>query len=190
MIVDKRKRLIFFLLAMLVLIVLLVWMLISLFSSDESDVATTEPTTNTTVVQEVEPVSVIDEQRKQTREQSAGISALAKTFAERYGSYSNESRFSNLRDLLPLMTSSFAKSTQAVIDSSETPATYYGVTSRVVTVEVLSLDEEVGTASFELTLQREEAVGSPRDISVSYQKLHLDFEQEDRIWKVASASWL
>src|SRR5690349_18870190 len=56
---------------------------------------------------------------------------MAELFAERYGSYSNQGDYQNLRDLLPVMTVSYRQSTEAFLETapSAPPAQYEGVTS-------------------------------------------------------------
>ncbi|MFH1142565.1 MAG: hypothetical protein V1695_02530, partial [Candidatus Uhrbacteria bacterium] len=44
------------------------------------------------------------------------LETLARTFGERYGSYSNESDFANLYDLMPLMTNSMQADTEDLIE--------------------------------------------------------------------------
>ena len=192
MIIDRRKRLAYFLVLILIIILLLMLLFWQLFyrSKPEEVVVVEEPViTQTTVPFETE-VSAIADQQRTGRIESASINVLAKTFVERYGSFSNEANFENLRDVLPLMTASFANETQEFIDSSSAPTDYYGMTSRVITVDVLEMDETAGIASLELTTQREEALDSPVNTTVRYQKIRLDFVMEDGVWKVASATWL
>ena len=124
------------------------------------------------------------------RNDSAGVTTIAKMFTERYGSYSNEANFENLRDVLPLMTDAFATRTNDFIASAKSPDVFYGVSSRVVTVKVEHMDDETGTATILVNTQREEAQGSTQQTAVSYQEIRLELVKEGGIWKVDSAIWL
>ena len=41
-----------------------------------------------------------------------------------------------------------------------------------------------------MNTQREEAIGSPQNISVKYQEIELEYVMEGGVWKVDSANWL
>ncbi len=117
------------------------------------------------------------------------VETLAKTFAERYGSYSNESEFQNLRDLETLMTPQFAAKTEGMIASTEVSDMYYGVTTRVVSMNITAFDEEAGVAEVSVLTQREEAIGSPLNTDVKYQTLVLEMALEGGAWLVDDAVW-
>jgi hypothetical protein len=115
------------------------------------------------------------------------LQSLAVTFVERYGSYSSESEFANLYDVMDLMTASLKAQTEAFITSAKMSEEYYGVTTRVLSTDVLSSSET--SAAVEASTQREESKGSPQNSEVSYKKLLLNCVKEDGLWKVASAVW-
>jgi len=138
-----------------------------------------------------EQISETRQQEEQLdRNSTATIQSASKTFVERYGSYSTEAEFGNLRDVLPLMSASFAAQTEAFIEGATSAKEYYGVTTRVVSLSVDAADEIAGTATVTVTTQREEAKGSIQNISVRYQDVRLTFVLEDDAWKVSSAIWL
>lgn len=189
---SSRKRTILILLV-LILLLLLLWFLWVFFSRSE------EPTTvvDDTVVEEVVDDVIPDnptiseeaiERERETRDLSADVISLSKTFAERYGSYSNEADFANLTDVLPLMSDEFADSTEDFIEAAVAPEDYYGVSTQVITVDVQSETET--EAVVVLTTQREEATGSPQNTSVYYQDIQLTFVKESGEWRVDTATWL
>ncbi len=190
---TRRKRVAIVILILLILLLLIGWLLYVLLSGRASAPSST-PVVQEASKEEVIPsrptVSEVElEQERQTRATSADVAALSKTFIERYGSYSNEAAFANLRDVLPLMSNAFAASTQAFIDEGEVPEEYYGVSTRIVSVEVNSKDEAAGRATVKAMTQREESVGSPQNETVKYQEIILTFVMEDGAWKIDSASW-
>lgn len=116
------------------------------------------------------------------------VETVAKSFAERYGSYSSQSNFQNLRDLMPLMTSSFQVETENLIATLEVEDMYHGITTRVLSVDVtLSEDETIATC--DVQTQREEAWASPLNAEVTYQVLALLLVKDAGEWKVDNATW-
>ncbi len=104
-----------------------------------------------------------------------GAIQLAELFAERYGSYSNQESYQNLRDLLPVMSQSLRQATEAELAKAGTapPAeNYEGVTSAKISTKVLSFSEAAGTASLTVTLQETKTVGTDPP-EVSYRTLRL-----------------
>ena len=67
----------------------------------------------------------------------ANISAIAKSFAEIYGSYSNQSNYSNLEAVLPLLTSRYRPEIASALDnyraSYKPGETYEGATTVALT---------------------------------------------------------
>lgn len=189
---TRRKRLLIISLILLALLLLLIWLLWALFSRGE--VAQVDELEQTDEGEEVIPARpTISEQEleeeRETRTMSADVVSLSKSFVERYGSYSNEADFANLGDVLPLVSAPFSAELQNIIDTGVVPDEYYGVTTSIVTVKVQEEDEAAGTATAAITTQREEAVGSPQNITVKYQDIVLTFVMEDTVWKVDSATW-
>ena len=191
---TRRTRLTIVIIIVLIALLIAGWILMSMRapsgSNQPSDSSQEE------VIEETKPViqkTESDEELAQVtreRRQMADLNATAKTFVERYGSYSNEAEFQNLIDVFPLMTASFVETTQGFIDSSTLPEEYYGVTTKVITVNSESLDEEAGTATLLLTTQKEEASGSVGNVNVRYQDIRLDMLKQGGVWKVNLASWL
>ena len=120
-----------------------------------------------------------------------GAIQLAELFAERYGSYSNQESYQNLRDLLPVMSQSLRKATEAELAKAGTvpPAqNYEGVTSAKISTKVLSFSEAAGTASLAVTLQETKTVGTAPP-EVSYRTLRLSLVKEGEDWKVDAVKW-
>jgi hypothetical protein len=186
---HRKKRL---LIEILVIILLLIigWVLYVWLS--DNDVAVTPASDALQIdLQEEESSPTVSEQeikRTETvRAESTDVISLSKTFVERYGSYSNEANFSNLVDVLPLMSESFRSETESFIETAVAPEEYYGVSTQVIIVDVSSEDDEVATVL--VTVQREEAIGSPQDTSVKFQEIILKMIKEQGSWYVDSATW-
>lgn len=187
---TRRKRLL--IIAMMFFFFMLFFLLLWVLFFKGSDAGEVEEVTQAQEVEEVIPTRpTISEQEleeeRETRTASSDVVSLAKSFVTRFGSYSNETNFANLEDVLPLVSASFAAQLHNTIATSVVPEEYYGVSTSIVTVNV---GEKNGTTSqVRVITQREEAVGSPQNTSVKYQEIVLTFVMEDGSWKVDSATW-
>jgi hypothetical protein len=190
--ISRKTRLTVIGLIALVFLLLLLWLFWFLLKSEKTtEVEPVQQETQT--IDETSTVPSIKEQQlkqeQDMRNQSSGAISVAKMFVERYGSYSNEANFQNLIDVLPLMTVSFAAETNELIAKSKSPETYYGVTTRVLTVNVEKIDEEKGTALIKVNTQREIAKDSPQNTTIETQEILLKLVRLEGIWKVESAVW-
>lgn len=113
---------------------------------------------------------------------------IAELFAERYGSYSNQGDYQNLRDLLPVMTARYRAETEAFLEDAE-PAvgqTYEGVTSKKVSTTVRELDAD--SAVIAVSLQQEKASGASAP-TVGYRTLRMELRKAGDDWLVDRAAW-
>lgn len=119
----------------------------------------------------------------------AAIRLAATTFAERYGSYSSESSYANVRDVYPLVTARFRSVLETRATSSgaatSTPA-YRGVTTVVLRVTIPTYNPGGATISSVAT-QRDTVTGS--DSKVTYETLTLTLKRESNQWKIDDAAW-
>lgn len=120
------------------------------------------------------------------------IKDLAESFAERFGSYSNQSNFSNITDLEFFMTKKMkswaqdyvSKQRQKKIDTS----IYYGITTKAVFSEFVQNDPE--KAVLIISTRRREAIGDSNNSSAVFkQNIRVVVLKESGIWKVDSAYW-
>lgn len=189
MMTPKTRRNIIIALAVILLLILL-WLLSFLIPktkktatpTPEAPVTITPPTTSPFTTEQLQ-------KEKETRVQASGVTTVAKIFTERFGSFSNEANFQNVRDVLPLMTNSFRAATEKSLATKTAPTGFYGITTRVITVSVVSQDETKGTAKIDLSTQRVEENGSAQKTTTKYQDIELTFLKESGVWKVDSATW-
>ena len=115
---------------------------------------------------------------------------LAELFAERYGSFSNQGSYQNLRDLLPVMTDRLQASTRVTLASATTtPSTVYtGTTSLKLKTEVREYDENAGTATIAVTLKQDK-LGVGTTAVTSYRSLKMTLKKIGQDWKVDTAEW-
>jgi hypothetical protein len=119
------------------------------------------------------------------------LKSLASSFGERYGSFSNQSDFKNLRDLQPLMTERFVGETIDYIKNYQSlDDSYYGVTSKTLKTEVIEIKENEGLAEIRLTMQKKEAKETMnQNIKITYQKMVINLQKENGKWRVDNAVW-
>ncbi len=124
----------------------------------------------------------------------AQLQKMSFAFAERYGSYSNQSDFENLEDLMPFMSASLKSKTQDFIAGkraqAKRAAIYYGITTKALNGQVEEFSPEIGRAKFKISCQRQEIVGSTANANVYYQDLEISLIKESGIWKVNKVTWL
>jgi hypothetical protein len=121
------------------------------------------------------------------------LERIAFSFAERFGSYSNHSGYSNVLDLKIFMTKSmqvwadnFVKETAA---KEKYSAIYYGITTKAILAEVQKYDDDAGQADILVKTQRRESTGEIGNASLSYQDIFISFIKESGSWKVNKAEW-
>ena len=125
----------------------------------------------------------------EAQQTEANLRTLAVTFAERYGSYSNQSNYQNIRDVLPLATVRF----RAILGEqlSAPPSAgggYSGVSSVALRTTTQSFDAGAGAAVILVATQRknDDSLGATR---TSYETLTLTFRTESGSWRVDNAQW-
>ena len=139
---------------------------------------------------------VSQQQNKQGVKAPQGIEAelllMVRPFVERFGSYSNQSEYENLQELLSFMTPRMRTWAEGKIrerQAGETPSLYTGVTTKALAHKVTSLNEQAGQAEFLVSTQRRESVGSAGNSKVFTQDIIVKLVKEDSVWLVDGAFW-
>ncbi len=120
------------------------------------------------------------------------ISRFAMSFAERFGSFSSQSNFSNITDLQMFMTSSMRQWSVGYIDRlrEENPSsTYYGISTYALSSETISFNEDAGQAEIRIFTQRRENRDDQPGENLFLQNLRLELMQQANDWKVNAAYW-
>lgn len=116
---------------------------------------------------------------------------LAKTFSERYLTFSTAGDFENLQDARLMATTSFAAKISKQIEEgrAQPSATeFFGVTSRAISVNFLAVSEAEKTAVVEVDMSRQER-GNGGQLRTPYnQRLTIVFVMQDDQWKVDDAT--
>lgn len=155
------------------------------------DGATTEETNQPVVNNEIRKTGNIDITKSEIGEES--LKRIASSFAERFGSYSNHSGYSNVLDLKIFMTKSMQVWADNFVEEERAKekynAIYYGITTKAVSEEVKKFDDDTGQADILVKTQRRESTGEMGNASVSYQDVLISFSKENDSWKVNKAEW-
>ena len=121
---------------------------------------------------------------------SAKMETIARNFAERYGSWSNHNKDDNFKTLQAYLTDNMEQLLNVFITNTEELADdyteYYGVSIKVLNIEILDLIENQ-SAELSLATQREETRGDIKN--VSYQNLKLNLIKDNNNWLVNDAEW-
>jgi len=134
----------------------------------------------------------LNEVNEATEEEQAEILFIANAFAERFGSYSNQSEFANLDDLEIFMTDSmynWIKTYKEDLTNRYGFDTYYAVETKVISNRIENIDDNLGTGSIMLKTQRQEFNNDIANPKVFYQDIKLNIVKLDGNWKVDGAYW-
>lgn len=120
---------------------------------------------------------------------AADLSQIALAFAERFGSFSNQSGYSNISDLEIYMTDSMQTWAETYIqqlsDQYKNNGAFYSITTHALLSQVSSFNDKAGTAVIVVTTKRSVA-GSDQPYD---QKLDLRFRKVNGDWLVDNAHW-
>ncbi len=123
---------------------------------------------------------------------SFDLAKLSKSFAERFGSFTNQSRYENFTDLRLFMTDSFASWTNSYVDNLKKQHSdsinFYGLTTTALSAEPVDFDEKGGSANILVKTERREITNQGEGASY-YQNLELRFKKVGSEWLVDAAYW-
>jgi len=118
---------------------------------------------------------------------------ISLAFVERFGSYSNQSNYSNFEDLKIFMSEKMkAWSDNYIVElkkSAGDASVYYGITTFAVSGEVKKFDDAAGVAQILVATQRRESGADSSVTNVYTQNISLDFVKVKNEWKVDAAYW-
>ncbi|PLX21752.1 hypothetical protein C0584_01450 [Candidatus Parcubacteria bacterium] len=120
------------------------------------------------------------------------LKRTAALFIERFGSYSNQSNFSNISDLKIYMSEGMKVWADDFVQKNNVDrdvSTYYGITTKAISQDVEFIDESAGNVSILVTSLRRETGGDLSEDNSFYQEALVRFVLEKGFWKVSSANW-
>ncbi len=199
----SRTRLVITIVVIILLIAVLVLALISIFGArknestepivlppvDENQVTQKLPTTQPDINNVKVVAPVVKELTAEEKERSFLIKTAA-AFAERFGSYSNQSNYENLLDVKILMTLKMQTWIDSLVVSKKQgplPTVYYGITTRALNTNLKILESK--NAQVIVSTQRQESVGAEANSRVYYQDLQIVFLKDSGVWQIDEARW-
>lgn len=122
----------------------------------------------------------------------AAVEAVARSFAERFGSFSNQSDFENIIDLYPFMTAKMRAWAEDYVvktrAATQAGGVYYGITTRALGVKVLQ--QNTTSAVLEVNTSRRETGGNLGEVKEYLQNIELTLLKDNSdFWKVDQAQW-
>jgi hypothetical protein len=169
--------------------------------SDPAEPAVEQPVTeetNKTAESAAEPtIKAVTEQPvsplKKAEVRSDDLARMALAFAERFGSFSNQSDYGNVRDLQIFMTSSMKVWSENYINEAKAKKTqtaiYYGIVTKAISSEVKQFDADAGRAEILVKTQRRESAGITGNSSTFYQDIIIKYVREQGVWRVDGIYW-
>ncbi|MDD4901711.1 MAG: hypothetical protein PHE24_01090 [Patescibacteria group bacterium] len=201
---NKRTIRTIILIAVIILLLLIIAYFLWMFKFPGSVIpkavskATTSPITNTigqnSTIAATTPVTPVKPSVPPASSETitqANLVKIADSFAERLGSYSNQSNFSNINDLKLLMTASMQSWADKYIAANQKAAysgVYQGVTTRAISTETIDFNDAKGQADFLVHTQKVAQTGADKPV-VTYQDISIAFVKQNNIWLVDNAVW-
>lgn len=108
-------------------------------------------------------------------------------FAARYGSYSNDTRWQNIRDVYYLLTPRMQSVMDSLISSNIPQAGYYSVSTRPLFLNINS--QSSTSAAVTVKTQKQETFSINGQDVISYQDLNLNLIKTGTEWQIDSAEW-
>lgn len=172
---------------LIILIIVLIW--VFFFRSSEEVVDVPEPNVAQVDQPDVTFVQVVPVVTPPAPVRQDNVERLTTFFVERYGSYSNQSPYSNLDGLSSVATDEFSRILTAMQQGVKTiPDTYVGISTRVLSVKVI--DESESDATVIASTQRVESRESKENSTRFFQDMELVLKKINGNWSVDSATWL
>ena len=137
----------------------------------------------------VQPVSPL----KKSEVSGDDLARMASAFAERFGSFSNQSDYGNIRDLLIFMTATMKNWADNYISDARSKkgdtSIYYGIVTKAIAATINRFDGDAGQAEILVRTQRRESAGASGNSSTFYQDIIIKFLRENGVWRVDGIYW-
>lgn len=187
------KRLLFILIPLMIFVLAgagIAWRVLHRQQQISNNVNNTRTNTATNTLSNINtalPVNaVVNSSMPSTADQDVG--RIARIFVERYGSFSNHNNYENIRNVLTLMTPEFQKRSEKQMENKPSAVTeeYYGITTKVLSVNVTTITDTDATIS--LSTQRVESKGKNTP-NIFTQEVVVNMEKSNGNWRVADMTW-
>src|SRR3989344_3307594 len=107
-----------------------------------------------------------------------GAVQLAKVFVERYGTYSSDNNFQNIKEVEALVTPALWSKISAPMNAKTSTASFVGVTTKVISLELTAWSDIAATVELKTT-RTEEKNGA---VSTRYQNAIVQMVKTGGVW--------
>jgi len=114
-----------------------------------------------------------------------GVVQLAKVFVERYGTYSTDNNFQNIKEVEAFVTPALWSKISAPINSKTTTQSFVGVTTKVISMELASWSGTKAVVELKTT-RTEEKDGK---VTTRQQNATVEMVKSNDLWLVDKLVW-
>lgn len=180
------KKIFFIAGGVVILLAIVLLILTRQTSEPKEDPKTTSVSQQEEILPQLPPAS----EEEQTRNY---LLITGASFVERFGSYSNQGDFQNIKDLYPLMTPSLKTWSDGYVKKQiaerPDPENYYGLTTKVASRNMVVFNYAAGYAKISVSTQRREAFGETTNEEIFYQDAEIEFKKIGEDWLVDGIWW-
>lgn len=155
---------------------------------DAGNTDTTNTTGNAVYVASTSASNTNTEIKKAEAQDRERIIAIARLFAERYGTSRSDDPSVSIENIISFSSASLAESLNRQLKRPSQDGAVVSTTTIALAFTVKSLNAKTGRAEVVVTTQRREETASLQPVVYS-QDLALSFLREGDAWKVNSAIW-
>lgn len=152
---------------------------------DAGNVNTNNPSSPASVVGTQIPAGAPVKPLTSLEVEQNGAEQLAKIFIERYGTYSTDNDFANIKEAESLVTKSLWSKISTGINVKSTDPGFLGLTTKVVSADMVSWAES--KAVFDLKIMRNENKNGV--VVTRYQDVTVEMVKENNTWLADSLVW-
>jgi hypothetical protein len=144
----------------------------------------TLPTQSATTTDTAETPSTAVKQKLPPTAQTIG-----RSFVERFGSFSNESEYKNIQDVMSMATPALQTKLAALAEEAKKTANsgYYGISTTVISVKATSTTDT--QVKLTITTLRSESIDSPANTTQRSEDIKLTLLKDGEDWLVDSYEW-
>ncbi len=179
-----NKKIILIIIAVVVILIIIV--AIILIQKDKS-ISSPSPSDQKKVSEET-PSETEEEQEQadQIAILKSQLGLQARSFMARYGTYSSDNRYGNLKMLLPQMSAKFTQETTEKISLKEKTLGFISLTTKVINFSLKEFNEE---AAISFVVQAQEREIRSDQTELKQRIIEISFIKENDQWKIDEVNY-
>ncbi len=140
---------------------------------------------NQTVIGDQAPAGLPAKTATTLEAEKNGVSQLAKFFVERYGTYSSDNEFQNIKEVETFVTAALWSRISAPMNSKNTTQGFVGMTTKVISVELSAWSDTAATVELKTTrIEEKDGV-----VSTRYQNSTVEMVKQNGVWLADKLVW-